>query len=93
MTIKAEYTFIKSQLKKSLIVNDRLSAALASMEKKVEAAVESVEYLTKKADEHIRSRNEIITELQRRLAKKIKANGKEPTDQKLNVETEDKEKQ
>ena len=93
MTIKAEYTFIKSQLKKSLIVNDRLSAALASMEKKVEAAVESVEYLTKKADEQIRSRNEIITELQRRLAKKIKANGKEPTDQKLNVETEDKEKQ
>ena len=63
MTIKAEYTFIKSQLKKSLIVNDS------------------------------RSRNEISTEFQRRLAKKIKANGKEPTDQKLNVETEDKEKQ
>ena len=70
MTIKKDYTFIKSQLKKALQVNDRLSRTIEKMESKFDDTKESVEYITKKADYHIKSRNHLIAILQKRLEKK-----------------------
>ena len=66
------YRDLELVIKRSILIISRLSKCLVEMEEKFSDARDSVDYITKRADYHIKARNALISRLEKQLDKKIK---------------------